>query len=594
MVLLNAEHLVKSYTEKPLMTDVSLVVEEGDKVGVIGVNGTGKSTLLKILAGVEEPESGRITRAAGLTVGYLPQNPDFDPAATVLEQALSCIPAAEREEKAYLCKSLLTRLGAGAYDTPMSRLSGGQKRRVALAGALALSPGLLILDEPTNHIDADMAAWLEEYLRKYAGALIMVTHDRYFLDRVAGRIVELERGRLTDYPAGYAGYLRLKAQRQEMEAATERKKQALLKKELAWMQRGARARGTKARFRVDRLEALRAETGPAEEARLEITAAASRLGKKIVEMENLSKAYGDRVLFTGFSYNLLRDDRVGIVGPNGCGKSTLLGILTGGISADTGTVDKGATVRIGYFSQEWEEMDPDQRPADYIGSIASEVDTGRGKLTAAQMMENFLFDGNLQYSRIGRLSGGERRRLYLLGILMSAPNILLLDEPTNDLDIQTLTILEDYLESFPGAVMAVSHDRYFLDKTARHIFAFEDGRIQDYLGGYSDYLAEKPQDGQAERQEKKAEKKSHRGGGDRLRFSYKEQREYESIEDDIAALERELADTERQIGEKASDYGSLPGLLEHKDRLEGELTEKMERWVYLNDLAERIAAQARE
>ena len=423
----------------------------------------------------------------------------------------------------------------------------------------------------------------------------MVTHDRYFLDRVAGRIAELEGGLLTDYPAGYAGYLELKAQRQEMAAASQRKRQALLKKELAWMQRGARARGTKAQFRVNRLADLQEEGGPAAASKLEMAAAASRLGKKIVRFEGLSKAYGDKVLFRDFSYNLLRDDRIGIVGPNGCGKSTLLKILMGETEPDEGEVDRGATVRLGYFSQEWEDMDPAERPVDYIGNIASDVDTGDGRLTAAQMMENFLFDSNLQYTEISRLSGGERRRLYLLGVLMAAPNILLLDEPTNDLDIQTLTILEDYLESFPGAVITVSHDRYFLDKTARHIFAFEEGKIRDYLGGYSAYLTARPESRDAGRPAKeKGEKKSHRGGNDKLRFSYKEQREYESIDAEIAGLEARLADTEREITSKASDYGSLPGLLEQKDALELELAAKMDRWVYLNDLAERIAEQTGE
>lgn len=615
MVLLNVEHIQKSYTDKPLLRDVSFVLEQGDKAGIVGVNGTGKSTLLKIIAGVEEPDAGRITRAGGLTVGYLPQNPAFDPSATVLEQGLSLIPSGQREEKAYLLKSILTRLRAGNLDARMGTLSGGQKRRVALAGALALGPGLLILDEPTNHIDAAMAAWLEDYLKSYKGALLMVTHDRYFLDRAAGRILELEGGGLTEYPAGYAGYLELKAQRQEMAAASQRKRQALIKRELEWLHQGPKARGTKSRYRIQRLEDMQAEAGPAEAGRLTMTAAASRLGKKIVELKGVSKAYGDKLLFDNFSYNLLRDDRIGIIGENGSGKSTLLKVLAGVLEPDRGEVDVGATVRVGYFSQEWEEMDPDQRPIDYIKNIAPEVQTGRERLTAAQMMESFLFDGDLQYSRIGRLSGGERRRLYLLGLLMAAPNILLLDEPTNDLDIRTLTILEDYLEGFPGAVVAVSHDRYFLDKTARHIFIMDGGRVRDSLGGYSDYLedlqAEKAASGggkaagasDAAASKKagaaepsgtgKAEKAAggnRRGKKERLRFSYKEQREFENIDGEIAALEESLQALAREVDEKASDYASLPGLLEKREALEAALGEKMDRWVYLNDLAERIAA----
>ncbi|HIZ83308.1 MAG TPA: ABC-F family ATP-binding cassette domain-containing protein [Firmicutes bacterium] len=593
MVLLNAEHLVKNYTEKPLLQDVSLAVETGEKVGIIGVNGTGKSTLLKILAGAEEPEAGRITRAAGLRTGYLPQNPDFDPAFTVLEQALSMIPAGEREEKAYLCKSLLTRLQAGDYDAPVGQLSGGQRRRVALAGALALHPDLLILDEPTNHIDAGLAAWLEDYLRDYTGAILMVTHDRYFLDRVATRILELERGALTAYPAGYDNYLERKAQLQEMEAATARKRQALLKRELEWMHRGARARGTKSKYRLERVDELQAESGPIEGQRVEMAAPSARLGKKIVEVEGISKSYGEKRLFADFSYNLLRDDRIGIIGPNGCGKSTFLKILMGEEQPDSGQITTGATVRLGYFSQEWEKMDPAQRPVDYIKSIASEVDTGKERLSAVQMMENFLFDTNLQYTTIGRLSGGERRRLYLLGVLMSAPNILLLDEPTNDLDIQTLTVLEDYLESFPGAVLAVSHDRYFLDKVARHLFIFDDGKITDSLGGYTAYADTLQQAAAAEKKEKPAEKKPRREKG-RLRFSYNEQREFSTIDQDIADLEAQLSALEKEIEAKASDYGSLPGLLQQKEALEKTLSEKMDRWVYLNDLAERIAAQSQD
>ena len=453
MILLNAENITKSYNERPLLQSISLAIDQGDKIGVIGVNGTGKSTLLKIIAGAQEAEQGQVTLGRGVRINYLSQNPVFQQEATILQQVLSGVSSLERE-----AKSILTKLGFTDLEQQVGPLSGGQKKRVALACALVSESEILILDEPTNHIDSSMVNWLENYLARYKGALLMVTHDRYFLDRVANRIVEIDQGSLYTYPANYSKFLELKAQREEMEAATQRKRQSLLRRELEWIQRGARARGTKARFRVERFEELSSQGALEPQAKLEINAAASRLGKKTIELKNISKSYPGKQLIADFSYNLLRGDRLGIVGPNGCGKSTLLKIICGLVQPDAGTVSIGETVKIGYFSQECEDMDHSLRAIDYIRNFALEVETPRGTLTAAQLMETFLFDGLLQYTPIERLSGGERRRLYLLGILMQAPNVLLLDEPTNDLDIQTLTILEDYLSSFSGAVVAVSHE----------------------------------------------------------------------------------------------------------------------------------------
>jgi len=589
LILLTADQITKSYTERILLDSVSLGISEGDKIGVIGVNGTGKSTFLKILAGVEEADSGTVTKGGGVRVGYLPQNPVFEERETVLEHTLSGVALSQREAKEFECKSILTKLGITQFDQDVQELSGGQKRRVALAAALVHEVELLVLDEPTNHIDNEMVDWLERYLARYRGALLMVTHDRYFLERVANRIVELEGGSLYSYPANYSKYLELKSQREEMALATQRKRKSLLRSELEWIQRGARARGTKARFRVERFEELDAIPDIAEEQKLELSSLSSRLGKKIIEVEEVSKSFGGRELFSHFSYNLLRGDRVGIVGPNGCGKSTLLKILCGLLPPDSGRVEIGETVRLGYFSQEAREMDPNLRAIDYIKGVAPEIDTPEGTLSASQMMERFLFDGNLQYTAIGRLSGGERRRLCLLRVLMEAPNILVLDEPTNDLDIQTLTILEDYLESFPGVVVAVSHDRYFLDKVAHHLFAFEEGVIRPYLGGYSDYLAQRPE---PERPVKAAPRREDsRVRREKLKFTFKEQREYDAIDQEIACLEEQIAQTQREIECQSSDYLRLQELMTQKEELEGKLSEKMDRWVYLNDLAERIAAQ---
>lgn len=617
MILLNAEKISKGYSDRQLLDGCSLAVGEGDKIGLIGVNGTGKSTLLKVMAGVDFPDSGTVTRSGGVRVAYLPQNPEFAPETTVLQQVMTGVAidkARAKEAKVvqqadeYQCKSILTQLGLSDYDQPIGQLSGGQKRRVALACALAAESEVLILDEPTNHIDSEMVDWLESYLKRYQGAILMVTHDRYFLERVVNRIVELDRGKLYSYPANYSQYLELKAQREEMALATERKRQSLYRKELAWIQRGARARSTKAQFRVDRFEELKKPGYVPDQSKLEVSALSSRLGKKIIEIEQISKSFDGKVLVKDFSYNLLRGDRVGIIGPNGYGKTTLVRMICGLLEPDQGRIVRGETVRIGYFSQEsfaGEDFDPTVKAIDYIRHISQEIQTPEGTLTAAQMMEKFLFPADLQYTEIGRLSGGERRRLYLLRVLMEAPNVLVLDEPTNDLDIETLSVLEDYLEQFPGVVIAVSHDRYFLDKLMNHVFVLAgNGEVRHYTGGYADYRA----DVASERQRLAAQQrldsqplpnsspKKPSGGRshqEKLKFSFKEQREYEEIDGVIAGLEEKIAETEALIAQNASDYAALQELTSEKEELEAQLTAKMERWVYLNDLAERIEAQGK-
>ena len=617
MILLNAEKISKGYSDRQLLDGCSLAVGQGDKIGLIGVNGTGKSTLLKVMAGVDFPDSGTVTRSGGVRVAYLPQNPEFAPETTVLQQVMTGVAidkARAKEAKVvqqadeYQCKSILTQLGLSDYDQPIGQLSGGQKRRVALACALAAESEVLILDEPTNHIDSEMVDWLESYLKRYQGAILMVTHDRYFLERVVNRIVELDRGKLYSYPANYSQYLELKAQREEMALATERKRQSLYRKELAWIQRGARARSTKAQFRVDRFEELKKPGYVPDQSKLEVSALSSRLGKKIIEIEQISKSFDGKVLVKDFSYNLLKGDRVGIIGPNGYGKTTLVRMICGLLEPDQGRIVRGETVRIGYFSQEsfaGEDFDQTVKAIDYIRHISQEIQTPEGTLTAAQMMEKFLFPADLQYTEIGRLSGGERRRLYLLRVLMEAPNVLVLDEPTNDLDIETLSVLEDYLEQFPGVVIAVSHDRYFLDKLMNHVFVLAgNGEVRHYTGGYADYRA----DVAAERQRLAAQQrldsqplpnsspKKPSGGRshqEKLKFSFKEQREYEEIDGVIAGLEEKIAQTEALIAQNASDYAALQELTAEKEELEAQLTAKMERWVYLNDLAERIEAQGK-
>lgn len=594
MLLLTAEKIRKSYNEKILLSDVVLGINSGDKIGLIGINGTGKSTFLKIIAGLETPDSGTVTKSGGVRVGYLPQNPVFEEGATVLKQVMRGISEQQREYKEYECKAILTKLGITDFEKPLSQLSGGQKKRVSLASALVTPVEVLVLDEPTNHMDNEMVDWLEDYLARYTGALLMVTHDRYFLDRVTNKIVELQNGNLYTYQANYTKYLELNMEREDMAAASERKRQSLLKKELAWIQRGARARGTKQKFRVERFQEMSAQQVDLGQESLTMSSMSSRLGKKIIEIDNISKGYDDKQLIQGFSYNLLRDDRIGIIGGNGCGKSTLLKIIMGTITPDSGEVEIGETVRIGYFSQECEEMDTNLRSIDYIKNISAEVETPEGTLTASQMLEKFLFSSDLQYSAIGRLSGGERRRLYLLGILMQAPNVLLFDEPTNDLDIQTLTILEDYLQNFTGAVVVVSHDRYFLDKVAEHIFSFEqEGRICDSIGGYSEYLERRKQNQQKEQKASITKPKAAniRVKSDKLKFSFKEQREFDEIDSTIADLEEQISAVSNEMKESESNYVLLTELTAKKEKLETELNTKMDRWVYLNELADKIAEQ---
>ncbi len=592
MLLLTADKITKRYTEKALLQDVVLGINEGDKIGLIGVNGTGKSTLLKIIAGVETPDSGVITKANGVRVGYLPQNPVFEDGLTVLEQALKGISMQQRESKEYECKSILTKLGLSNFDEPVAYLSGGQKKRLSIASALVTPVDVLILDEPTNHIDNNTVDWLENYLSKYNGALLMVTHDRYFLDRVANKIVELQDGNLYTYQANYTKFLELKLEREAMLVASERKRQSFLRKELAWIQQGPKARSTKQNFRVNRFAEMSEQEVSLENDQLKMSSMSSRLGKKIISLDNISKSYDGKPLIQNFSYTLLRTDRIGIIGENGCGKSTLLKIINGNVTPDSGTVDIGQTVRVGYFSQECDDMNTSERVIDYIKNISAEVTTPDGTFSASQMLERFLFTSDLQYSTIGRLSGGERRRLYLLGILMEAPNVLLFDEPTNDLDTQTLSILEDYLENFNGAVIVVSHDRYFLDKVVDFIFAFErDGEICPYLGGYSDYI-EKLKAIQPEVAKPISKERNDDGRkSTKLKFTFNEQREYDAIDGVIADLEAEITDVENEITNQASNYSLLQELMAKKAELELSLEKQMERWVYLNDLSEQIASQ---
>ena len=591
-MFLSAQNISKNYGMKILLDGVDLYLNAGDKIGVIGINGTGKSTLLRVLSGEEYPDEGTVTFDPNIQVSFLKQNPDMQDEASVIEQIFLGFPSEFRALNEFEAKTMLTKLGIVDFDQKIKHLSGGQKKRVALATALIHPADVLILDEPTNHLDSFMVEWLEDWLKKFKGGLLMVTHDRYFLERVCNRIAQVERGKIYYYEANYSKYLELRQQRYDYAAAAERKRQTILRREYQWIIRGPQARGTKAKDRIRRYEELKSMDAPETQATTQMASIASRLGKKTVELQEVTKTFGDRTVLKPFSYQFLRTDRIGVVGRNGAGKSTLLNLIAERLLPDCGEVILGDTVKIGYFSQEGKELDLRQRPYDYIHEIASSVHTAEGTFTASQMLERFLFDGDLQYSTIGALSGGERRRLYLLGVLMSAPNVLLLDEPTNDLDIETLSILEDYLCSFDGIIIAVSHDRYFLDKIATQIFAVEDdGTITRYIGGYGDYL-EKRKESEPEAQEKKEKKQQPREKApQKLRFSYKEQREYETIDDEIAALEEKIAAVDTEMLEKATDYTALTRLTEEKEKLEAQLDEKMERWVYLNDLAEKIAAQ---
>lgn len=587
MILLNAEHIKKNYTEKTLLEDVSISIFEGDKIGLVGVNGSGKSTLLKILAGVMDEDEGTVTRNRMLRIGYLPQNPAYDGNLTVMEQA------AEYTDNApdYLIRTYLNRTGITEHNALMGRLSGGQRKRVALACVLLKETNLLILDEPTNHMDIHITEWLEQQLDEYKGAVVMITHDRYFLERITDRICEIEKGRLVSYEGSYDSFLEQKAARLEMAKATERKRAAIYRKELRWIRWSAPARTTKAKGRIKRFHQLEENRETFDDPHMEIGTVSSRLGKKIIEIKGISKSYGDRKLIDDFSYVILRNDRIGIVGDNGCGKTTLLRIIMGEAEPDCGTVEKGDTVRIGYFSQESSELDDSARVIKYIESIAENVRTEEGYLSASQMLERFLFPSYMHSVEIGRLSGGEKRRLYLLSILMQAPNVLILDEPTNDLDIDTLTVLEDYLDDFPGAVIAVSHDRYFLDRLAVRTFAFEkNGRIGHYTGGYSKYMNDKEaeEDRQPEKQVRECVSSKPVQKMKKLRFTFSEQREYETIESDIERIEKEISDVEAAVLEHSSDFEMLRELGERKEMLDNELLEKMDRWEYLNELAVRI------
>lgn len=597
MNILNIEHVSKIFGEKKIFDDVSYGIHEGDKIGIIGINGTGKTTLLKIIAGLEETDEGEVIKQNGLRITYLPQNPEFPEGATVLDYVVDGKLHMDWNTESE-AKTVLNKLGIADHHASIDTLSGGQKKRVALARTLINPADVLILDEPTNHIDNEMALWLEDYLNKFKGVIIMVTHDRYFLDRVTNKILEISHGKLYGYTANYSQFLELKAQREEMEMASERKRQSVLRMEIEWAKRGCRARTTKQKARLERLEALKNSSAPIRDASVEIESIGTRMGKKTIELHNISKSYGDKTLIKDFEYIVLKNQRLGIIGPNGCGKSTLMKIITNVIEPDEGYIEIGDTIQIGYFAQEAEEMNPNQRAIDYIKDVADYVPTKDGKITASQLLERFLFDGNLQYTPIGKLSGGEKRRLYLCKILMESPNVLILDEPTNDLDIPTLTILEDYLDSFQGIVIAVSHDRYFLDNLVDRIFAFEgNGVLKQYEGGYTDYLEAKQRD-EAPTFVKQTQSESKATGKDwkkdrptKLKFTYKEQKEYDTIDEDIAALEEKIESLDAEMMANATNSAKLSELTAEKEKVEQQLEEKMERWVYLNDLAERIAAQ---
>lgn len=615
MNLVTIEHLTKSYTERLIFDDTDFSINEGEKIGLIGINGTGKSTLLKIVAGLEEPDKGTVVRGRNLDMRYLPQNPKFTEGDTIIESILR-----DNEGHPHIwdmesqAKTMLTKVGIYDFDAKVETLSGGQRKRVALVSTLMADTDLLILDEPTNHLDSDMADWLEDHLKKFRGAILMITHDRYFLDSVANRIVELDKGKFYSYQTNYEGYLEMRAERLDMAQASERKRQSILRVELEWMKRGARARSTKQKAHIQRYEALRDQKGPELDQSMELESISSRLGRTTVELDHLCKAYGDKTLIKDFTYIFLKNDRVGIIGPNGSGKSTLMKMIAGWVQPDSGTIEIGQTVKMGYFSQENEAMDESLKVIDYIKNVAEYVQTKDGSVSASMMLERFLFPSSVQYTTIDRLSGGEKRRLYLLRILMDAPNVLLLDEPTNDLDIRTLTILEDYLDSFQGIVITVSHDRYFLDRIVRRIFAFEgNGKITQYEGGFTDYQAavlrkeveaeamaagnpkagvksDKSKDEKSE-EDSKSSKKTWNGGPKKLRFTYQEQKDWDVIESQIEKLEEEIAGLEVQMEKAASDFLKLKELMDRKAQAESELDAKMERWMYLNDLAEKIEKQ---
>ena len=619
MNIINIEHISKIYGEKTIYEDASFGIQQGDKIGIVGINGTGKSTLLRMIAGEETPDEGQIIRQNGLKIAYIPQNPVFPEGEDIRSYALS-----ERNGEDWQVESNLTELGITDLDQEIAHLSGGQKRKVVLAKTLAGDFDVLLLDEPTNHLDGEMITWLEEYLRGYRGTILMVTHDRYFLDRVTNRILEISHGKMYGYDADYSGFLELKAAREEMELASERKRQSILRMELEWAKRGCRARSTKQRARLERLEALKNGKAPAQDQTVELGSVETRMGKKTIELHHVSKHYGDKKILEDYSYIVLKNQRLGIIGPNGCGKSTVMKLIAGLEEPDSGKIEIGETVRIGYFAQEEQHMDDGQRVIDYVKDIAEYITTTDGKISASSLLERFLFTPDMQYAPIGKLSGGEKRRLYLLGVLAENANVLLLDEPGNNLDIPTLTILEDYLNSFSGIVIAVSHDRYFLDNIADRILELDgEGHVTQYEGGYTDYLEAKTRKmasavsadgtgdagaagrsrqkgdpaqkgsapGDTSETAKKSGKSWKQDQPQKLKFSYKEQREYETIDDDIAAIEAKLETIGRQIEANATNSVKLKELLEEQEKTQGELDEKMERWVYLNDLAEKIAEQ---
>lgn len=599
MNLLTMEHIIKSYTDRILLNDVGFSISENEKIGVIGINGMGKSTLLKVIAGIEPYDSGKISMRSQVKICYLPQTPVFESGTTVLKAAVEGnIDEMNQWTVEADAKAMLNQLGFTEYDEKIEHMSGGQKKRIALVNALLTSADILVLDEPTNHLDNAMSEWLEEYLIQFRGAVLMVTHDRYFLDRVVNRIVEVDNGKLYSYPGNYSEFVRLKEERQNMALATERKRKSLLRTELEWLSRGARARSTKQKAHIDRIKAMQEIQDIQEEKRVSMSSVASRMGNKTIELSDISKSYGEKILIKDYNYIFLKNDRIGIIGPNGCGKTTLLKIINGIVRPDTGTVEMGQTIRVGYFSQENEYMDDSEKVIDYVKEVGEYITTPEGKITASQMLENFLFDGAMQWSRIEKLSGGEKRRLYLLRVLMSSPNVLILDEPTNDLDIQTLTILEDYLDRFDGIIIIVSHDRYFLDRTVNRIFSFEGkGVIRQFEGGYSDYLIrkeleavpeEKVSAGKAEKADKDANKDAWKQHEKKIRFTYKEQKEFESIDDDIAELEGQIEKLDQEIAQNVTNSARLNDLLKEKEQAEQELDEKMDRWVYLNDLNEQI------
>ena len=592
--ILSAEHIAKSYTLKKLLTDVTLYIGEHDRIGVVGINGTGKSTLLKILAGMEEPDGGIVMRKNGLRVSYLPQMPDYSEARTAVEQVLFDAPKDVGAPDEYEAKTLLSQFGVSDFDADVRTLSGGQKKRVALAAALIRPVDLLLLDEPTNHIDAQTIALLEEKLSRYRGALMMVTHDRYFLDRVCNRIAEISGGELYLHDGSFSYYLEQKAARLDMENAAARKRSSILRRELEWIRRGAQARSTKQKARIQRFEEMSAVAGPQEEQKLSLGSTSSRLGRRIIECENVGKSMGGKRLLSGFTYTILRDERMAVVGENGCGKTTFLRMLAGQLAPDEGTINVGETVKIGFFTQEFPKIDPGVRLIDFMRDIAEYVETPDGRFSASQMLEQFLFPPDVQYTPVERLSGGEKRRLYLASLLMASPNVLLLDEPTNDLDIATLEILEDYLAAFKGAVVVVSHDRYFLDRVAQRLFAFEkDAHLVQYVCSFSDYLdAQRAQESEKDEKTEKPSAAAPRRTKEReLRMSYKEQKDYETIDARMEQLQGELERLDREIEKNASDFVKLTELTQKREQTQKELDEAEERWLYLTDLAERIEAQ---